>query len=161
MNTHTNLATTTFNLPSLSRIGRNLFFNDPFFKGFFDSFDEFSKDINFPKYNCIKTKDGIVIDLALAGYDKENLSVELTQDNVLIIKTLETTIDNSPENTFETSSDDENEYITRGIAARRFNIGFKIGPNSEIGKVTFKNGILSIPITTKKIKIQSKEIPIN
>lgn len=90
---------------------------------------------SFPKINVKDNGDSYEVKAALAGYKKEDITVEL-DDNVLFIKG----------NKQEESEDDNGIYIRRDITSRSFSkpLAFKskIVSNPEEIKCTFEDGVL-------------------
>ena len=86
---------------------------------------------NYPPYNIIQTETGYVIELAVAGFAKEDLSVELLH-NVLQIK----------------GSKDGGAWnpIHQGISNRAFEQRFIIADDLEVGDVVLENGLMVIKI---------------
>ena len=125
----------------LENIGRNLWrFNSPF--------DDFTTDVSFPKYNVKQTDDGLDLDIALAGYDKDSINIELSPRNILTVSS-------------EKIEEDENtHYHRKDIAMRKFEISWKLDPAQEIGEITFINGILHIPIHNGDPKKDVKRLDI-
>lgn len=141
--------------PDVNKSGRNLWMFDDMLDNFFDDFNTFQTEITFPKYNVRfhkDTGDGI-IEIALAGYDKDDISVELTPEGKLRVSNVK------PDSSV--IEDDEWVYTRNGIAARDFSISWKLGPYQEVGDVTFENGILSIAIeNTEPPKPETKHLKI-
>jgi molecular chaperone IbpA len=111
---------------------------DPFAVGFERTFHLLSDMLNdtashsFPPYNIVKIDDDTYrIDVAVAGFVKDDLKVLLDGD----ILTIESKV--------ETSKDDV-VYIHRGIAKRRFKKTFTLAPFIEIQEVGMENGMLYI-----------------
>lgn len=100
---------------------------------------------NFPPYNILKTEDdGTQVQLALAGYSKDDLEVSV-QDKVLTISSS------------GVDKQDDIEYNYRGVAKRAFTINFALGQYQEVKDVTMKDGMLYISFETvlpedKKLK---------
>ena len=132
--------------------GRNLFNFDELFS----KFDEFSTDVKFPKYNVLKYKNGDVeLEIALAGYNKDELFVEMSPDDVLTIST------KMHESDDDKAVDNEYAYITHGIASRNFKISWNVGSTLLAGEVTFTDGMLRIPFKAKapkKLKVKTLKI---
>jgi molecular chaperone IbpA len=116
------------------------FFNDPFFIGF----DRQIKDLqninrntsNYPPHNISKVKgseDMYVIELALAGFNKENIEVEQDK-NVLTIKG-------------ESYEDPNKEYLYKGIGARSFVKTFSLAEYVKVNSAVVLNGILMVGLT--------------
>ena len=90
----------------------------------------------FPPYNIRKTDDfKHVIELALAGFCKDEIEVVLT-DGVLVIKSADLL-----------SQTDPNEgLVHKGIAKRAFTRKFTLADDIEIKDAKLKNGLLEIEL---------------
>jgi len=90
----------------------------------------------FPPYNIRKTDDfKHVIELALAGFSKDEIEVVLT-DGVLVIKSADLL-----------SQTDPNEgLVNKGIAKRAFTRKFTLADDIEIKDAKLKNGLLEIEL---------------
>ena len=106
--------------------------------GFDDIFDQLSSmskyvnDIpNYPPYNIKKVgKDKYQLDMALAGFTKEDVKVE-TGDNVLTISA--------------SSSDKEDEsFVHKGIAKRAFKRQWTLAEHLEVQDAKLKDGVLTV-----------------
>ena len=85
---------------------------------------------NFPPYNIVKGEDGAEIQLALAGYSKDDISVTF-QDGVLVVSS-------------NGSEDNDVQYAYKGIAKRKFVSKFSLGKYHEVQDVSMKNGMLYV-----------------
>ena len=133
----------TFNkLPSIFKQLRpvSIGFDNLFdrFENFFDDDQFFRSSLTstFPFYNIVKKGNNkFDIEVALAGYDKKDISVEY-EDNLLRIKSVK-----------ETKSDKEKDgVIHQGIAKRSFSKAFTIANDVEIKGAELKNGLLKISL---------------
>jgi len=134
----------TFNkLPSIFKQLRpvSIGFDNIFdhFENFFDDDGDYvrpSLTSTFPFYNIVKKgNDKYDIEVALAGYDKKDISVEYA-DNLLHIKSIK-----------ETKSDKEKDgVIHQGIARRYFSKTFTIADDVEITGAELKNGLLKVSL---------------
>ena len=106
--------------------------------GFDDIFDQLSSmskyvnDIpNYPPYNIKKVgKDKYQLDMALAGFTKEDVKVE-TGDNVLTISA--------------SSSDKEDDsFVHKGIAKRAFKRQWTLAEHLEVKDAQLKDGVLTV-----------------
>ena len=88
---------------------------------------------NFPPYNIISTDGGTEIELALAGYSKEDISVTF-QDRILTISSS------------GVDKEDDVEYNYTDVAKRAFTTKFTLGQYHEVLDVTMSDGILSISV---------------
>ena len=105
------------------------------FENFFDEYDNVRSSLtaNFPFYNIVKKENNkFDIEVALAGYDKKDISVEY-EDNLLRIKSIK-----------ETKSDEK--VIHQGIAKRFFSKAFTIADDVEIEGAELKNGLLKVSL---------------
>lgn len=85
---------------------------------------------NYPPYNLVEVgEDTYMIELALAGFKKEEISVE-QEKNVLTIK--------------GSSQEDSNKYIHKGIGARDFTRTFSLSEYMIVAGVTMENGVLRV-----------------
>ena len=134
----------------------------PFSIGFDDMFDQFENMLgngnltmqsNYPPYNIRKTgKDHYAIEVALAGFNKNDVEVEY-EDNLLTVKTKK--IDKAVE------KDMDGEIIHRGISQRSFSRSFTIADDIKVEGAEIKDGLLTI-ICEKIVPEQKKRklIPI-
>ena len=116
----------------------------PFSIGFDDMFDQFESMLgngslavqsNYPPYNIRKAgKDKYAIELAVAGFNKDDVEVEY-QDNLLTVKTKE--VKRSEEK-------DGDEVIHRGISQRSFARSFTIADDVKVNGAELKDGLLTI-----------------
>ena len=116
----------------------------PFSIGFDDMFDQFesmlgngglSMQSNYPPYNIRKTgKDKYAIEVAVAGFNKEDVEVEY-EDNLLTVKTKKV------DKTVEKNGD---EIIHKGISQRSFSRSFTIADDVKINGAELKDGLLKI-----------------
>lgn len=99
----------------------------------------------FPPYNVTQlSKDDYVLDIAVAGYDPNNITVVYEED-ILTVQTK----DFGVKNTDYTNSGADCEYprvIHKAISNRRFRICWALMEYLQIDKVEYKNGIISIHI---------------
>ena len=117
----------------------------PFSIGFDNMFDQFesllsdgglSTQSNYPPYNIRKAgKDKYAIELAVAGFNKNDVEVEY-EDNLLTVKTKK--VDKAVE------KDMDGEIIHRGISQRSFSRSFTIADDIKVEGAKIKDGLLTI-----------------
>ena len=117
----------------------------PFSIGFDDMFDQFEKMLgnghltmqsNYPPYNIRKTgKDNYAIEVALAGFSKNDVEVEF-EDNLLTVRT--------KQNSNSQDENSEGEIIHKGISQRQFARSFTIADDVKVGEAQLKDGLLVI-----------------
>tara|TARA_Y100001978_G_scaffold32718_1_gene28488 strand:+ start:4217 stop:4657 length:441 start_codon:yes stop_codon:yes gene_type:complete len=129
----------------------------PFTVGFDTIFDKLSDaaiphsgKINIP-YNIIKSKnesgdDIWFIEMAVAGYSKRDIEIELKENNL--------TITCSKEN--KTPPEDALEFVHKGIAERNFYKTFALAEHVKVNGAEIVDGILVIELYRK---IPEKEKP--
>ena len=117
----------------------------PFSVGFDSIFEEFDRllesteryNSNYPPYNIHKLSDNdYKIEVALAGFSKEDIELEL-KDSTLTIrnKTKEKVI-----------NDESNGVIHKGISTRQFERSFTISEDIKVKNAELKNGLLNIDL---------------
>jgi molecular chaperone IbpA len=112
-------------------------FNDPFFLGFNDQFVRWESNkkttSSFPPYNVKKVdEDNYTIELAVAGYSREEIEIKVEKDTL--------TIKSNKEN------DEKSDFLHRGIAGRNFTQHFTLGEYMSVKSASLENGMLSIKI---------------
>ena len=116
----------------------------PFSIGFDDMFDQFESMLgngslavqsNYPPYNIRKVgKDKYAIEVAVAGFNKDDVEVEY-EDNLLTVKTKQVK---------KTDQNDNGEVIHRGISQRSFARSFTIADDVKVNGAELKDGLLTI-----------------
>tara|TARA_R110001599_G_scaffold214249_1_gene412292 strand:- start:1469 stop:1906 length:438 start_codon:yes stop_codon:yes gene_type:complete len=87
----------------------------------------------FPPYNIRKDGDlNHVIEMALAGFSKDDIEVEVAQ-GVLTVRSMK-----------ENTDDDSNVY--RGISYRKFNRKFTLADDIVVNNAKLENGLLTISL---------------
>ena len=117
----------------------------PFSVGFDSIFDEFDRMLesteryssNYPPYNIKRINDtDYRIEVALAGYSKDDIEVELKGSALTIRnKAKEQTID-----------ENGNGVIHKGISTRQFERAFTISEDIKVKNAELKNGLLTIDL---------------
>ena len=96
-----------------------------------------STGTSFPPYNIKVVSDTEqVLEVALAGYQSEALEVAVERGTLTISA-----------RKLESEEEDTATYSHRGVARRSFAKNWKLGENAVVGDVTFKNGLLCVPIS--------------
>jgi len=123
------------------------------FDNVFDHFERMFEDDfrvsvpNFPPYNIVKTgKNSYDIELALAGYNKKDISIDF-EDGILNIKSIK--------DKDEKEVEDNNGVLHQGIAKRYFSKAFTIADDVEIKGAELKDGLLRVSL--EKIVPESKK----
>ena len=109
------------------------------FLGFDHLFDELENITNhakdtYPPHNVVKDGDmKYDIELAIAGFSKDDISIEL-KDHVLTI-----TGDREARR-------DQNKYVHKGISGRKFVKSFRLSEYAEVNGADLTDGILTVSI---------------
>jgi HSP20 family molecular chaperone IbpA len=131
-------------------------FDSPFLLGF----DQFERALDrasrassegYPPYNIEQIGDTqLRITIAVAGFDMDDLSVQLEQ-NQLVIRGRR-----------QTEDEDSRVFLHRGIATRQFQRAFILSDDIEVVGASMDNGLLNVDLrrllpetTVQTIKIQS------
>ena len=89
---------------------------------------------NYPPYDIIKHSDtNYDVQVALAGYSKEDIDIEV-KENTLSIKSV------------KKDEDDKVEVLHRGIAKRYFERHFTIADDVKVNGAELKNGLLIVSL---------------
>jgi len=117
-----------------SALNRALLGFDEIFNNFENRFANQLKD-NYPPYNILKhNEDSYEIQLAVTGFDKDEITVEIDQNNLIVRGKRQ-----------ETESQ-ESAYLHRGLAARDFMRTWTLAEHMEVGEGRIKNGVLTIEL---------------
>ena len=115
----------------------------PYAVGFDRQFDRLwdyathqAESTGFPPYNIQKTEDyKFIIEMALAGFDKKDISVEVA-DGVLTIKSIKDK---------DTGATDE-YTLYKGISQRNFTRKFTLADEVVVNSAKMENGMLKIEL---------------
>jgi molecular chaperone IbpA len=114
--------------------------------------ENFPKITTYPPYNIRKVDENkYVIEIAVAGFGKQDLEIEL-QDGTLVVKG-------------SVESKDTTDYLFKGIADRAFTRSFTLADTVEVKNADLINGMLKIFLERfipeekkpKKININGEE----
>lgn len=104
---------------------------EPILKKLAEISETFPKIPTYPPYNIKKTGENTyVIELAVAGFGKQDIELEL-QDGILTIKG-------------NVKTDEAAEYLFKGIAERAFTRQFTLADTVEVKNADLINGMLKI-----------------
>jgi molecular chaperone IbpA len=123
-----------FDTQSLQHLNRALIGFDKIFNDFENRFQH-SSTTNYPPYNVIKhDENSFEIEVAVAGFDREDVTIEVDQDQLRIKGQRKQT-------------EDTREYLHRGLAAREFERQFTLAEHIIVGDAELTNGILRVKLT--------------
>ena len=117
----------------------------PFSVGFDSIFEEFDRMLdsterynsNYPPYNIHKFNEtDYKIEIALAGYSKDDIELEL-KENTLTVR------NKSKEKVI---NENGNGVIHKGISTRHFERSFTISEDIKVKNAELKNGLLNIDL---------------
>jgi molecular chaperone IbpA len=121
---------------------------------------QYARDAGFPPYNITvnspKDPSKYVVELAVAGYSREELEVTIVMDRG--VRTLMVTGKKQ-----ESPEQDEPTYVVKMLAARYFNRQFTLAEEAEVESVELKDGILRITVSVNReaLKPAVKLLTIN
>ena len=116
----------------------------------------------FPKYNIRRLlakeqeskdgykvttydKNGFIIELALAGWSKDNFEVYTEKGTLVVKSTCQFT-------------EDEDSYIRKGISVRDFIWKMNLPKYAEVTDTSYENGLLSIQVEVKVPEEQQRKL---
>lgn len=111
-----------------------------------------TKRSSYPPYNIVDLAEkGKLLEFAVAGFDRDEISISLNVDGILEITG----------NQDMSKDKHRRDYAYQGIACRNFSAKFTTKNLYKVDKAEFKDGILSVYLgyvepknTTTKIKIE-------
>ena len=113
--------------------------------GFDSIFDEFDRMLdsterynsNYPPYNIHKLNDNdYKIEVALAGYSKDDIELELKENTLTVRNKVKEKVIN----------DNGNGVIHKGISTRHFERSFTISEDIKVKNAELNNGLLNISL---------------
>jgi molecular chaperone IbpA len=114
-------------------------FKDPFFIGIdremrrFRNASELAAKQSYPPYNLIKIDDdNYLLTLAVAGFTKKEVEVTINNGTLTITGAI--------------TEDDDQEYLHKGIALRKFTRTFALGEYMEVISAEMDNGLLYVSV---------------
>ena len=131
---------------------RSTYFNSPFLLGFEHLerlLERTAKSAGdaYPPYNIEESSDDrLRITLAVAGFDRSELSVTV-EDNQLVIRGRQ-------------SESTDKTFLHRGIAARQFQRAFVLAEGIDVKSAELENGLLSIELARPKAETVVRTIDI-
>ena len=117
----------------------------PFSVGFDSIFEEFDRMLesterynsNYPPYNIHRLNDtDYKIEIALAGYSKEDIELELKENTLTVRNKAKEKVIN----------ENGNGVIHKGISTRQFERSFTISEDIKVKNAELKNGLLNIDL---------------
>ena len=92
-----------------------------------------TKTPTYPPYNIIQLdEDNYVIELAIAGFTENDVSIEIKEQVLTVATTVE--------------KKEEADYVHRGIAKRSFTRSFTLADTIEVVEASLNNGMLCIKL---------------
>ena len=88
---------------------------------------------NFPPYNVIRDGEKTLVEVALAGYGKDDIKV-VVEDATLSIEG-----SGEPDN-------EDRQHLHRGIAKRKFKTSFSLAEYVEVISAELKDGLLTVAL---------------
>lgn len=122
-----------FDTSALNQLNRALIGFDRIFNDFENRWQH--STTNYPPYNVIKHDDNsFEIEVAVAGFDREDITIEVDQDQLRIKGQRK-------------GVEDTRDYLHRGLAARDFERTFTLAEHILVGEAELTNGILRVKLT--------------
>jgi HSP20 family protein len=112
------------------------------------TFTEMQPKSSFPKVNVSETDEAFEVEVALAGFDKEDISMEL-KDNCLCIKA----------DKKEEVSEEDKRYLMKEISSRSFRRALNLPTKVKVDdiKCTHKDGVISCVLQKDIPQIEEDE----
>lgn len=130
---------------------------EPLFKNLFDlGVDAFSENTKFPSVNIAESDKEYNLEFALAGYQKEDLKINLDHDTLTVSAKVEN------KSTTEPAENEIKKYTRREYVSKSFSRSFYLPEQVKEKDIQakYENGILNLTLP-KAVKAKAKEIIIN
>ena len=133
-------------------MSRVTMFNSPLLLGFDQlerTLDRLAKNAEgYPPYNIERIgENGLRITLAVAGFPREGLTIELVENQLTVRG--------------KQADDGDRIYLHRGIAARQFQKAFMLADGIEVVGARLDNGLLSIDLVRPVVEPRIRTIRID
>ena len=104
----------------------------------------------YPPHSVVRhSEDEFSVELALAGYKKEDLTVEVREGILFVVAQGRETVD---------ESDNNREYIHKGISTKKFQRTFRLSEHVVVDGADFLDGLLVIKL---KVELPEEKRPRN
>jgi molecular chaperone IbpA len=118
--------------------------------------------ISFPPYDIYRDNDIYILEMALAGFQENDITITLQKDNTLVIKgecSVKERLEQAQQGNDKTLI--TKGYLYRGIAKRQFEKKFKLSEKVKVKEARFQHGLLTINLQQETPSQSEKVIPIN
>ncbi len=106
---------------------------------------------NFPPTDIIKKDNEVIIQMAVAGFTKEDLTISFDEDRRVL----------TVEGKTEKQEKEEGTYLVRQIAKREIRSVFPImNPTLKVVEAKVENGMLTIKLVSDKVEKEPTKIDI-
>lgn len=114
------------------------------------SFEDIQPKVSFPKINVSETDDSYSVEIAIAGFNKEDVKLEL-KDNCLIMSA----------DKKEESSDEDSSYLRKEISSRSFRRVVKFVDKIESASADYRDGLINVNLKKKEKIKENGAVEIN
>lgn len=103
----------------------------------------------FPPYNIQREDNKYTLTVAVAGYTKDDIVIEIDTGN-LIIRSVESV----------GMTDDVKEFLHKGIASRKWRLAFKLSDEMMVENAELEHGMLTVNLVREEPESTVKTIEI-
>jgi molecular chaperone IbpA len=96
----------------------------------------------YPPYNVIRTGENYVIEMAVAGFKKDDLEITVKDRTLTIASCCDLVL--GEDKVREVNKQKNVEVVHNGIASRSFTTNFALGEYIEVTEATMEDGILTV-----------------
>lgn len=116
-------------------------FSTPFELLFEDFWSNSTFEDNYPPYNIVKRSNTYIIELAVAGFSRNDINVQVDDGTLVISAEKAKTKDFNKDHEY-----DGLKYLHKAIATRSFVRKFTLSPDMKVTSSYVEDGILSVEI---------------
>jgi molecular chaperone IbpA len=101
-----------------------------------------AKAPSYPPYNVIRTGENYVIEMAVAGFKKDDIEITVKDRTLTIASCCDLVL--GEDKVREVNKQKNVEVVHNGIASRSFTTNFALGEYIEVTEATMEDGILTV-----------------
>ncbi len=117
---------------------------------------EIAQNNTFPPFNVYKKNNQTLIEIALAGYSKDDITVDLDRSKNRLVVSGETSTRPVEQQTNEDDNEDRWTLVSGGLAKRKFYKSFIVRDTVQVESCRFEDGVLKIIVTEPQAESSTK-----
>ena len=105
------------------------------------------KQSTYPPYNIeLLAEDKYRITMAVAGFAKDEVSIEVRENTLLVVGNKSASSTNANAGDVKTDAEPERKFLHKGISERNFERKFQLGDHIKVLAADLENGLLHVDL---------------